>query len=290
VYKLKPTAASEYEARVKMRGLEDRGLTRGALYGQLRAFVEERDSHGRWTNSGLDPDAGARWDTESRGYPRTDYTPPNTSAHTLYRDGGDWGSSHSMSYRITGRASTIMGIAGYRDQSHEAHVAENGYYSDSDKTILKKTDQVLTQSAQRLVSMIGGDHVGSEEPLYHGYEDRAGTQFHVGDTMRVPPLATAGDFVDCVGYGTHLDKEYQVGIPTVFAFAPGTQMAAYGKWGKDDQKDFGHVYSEAIVAGGFKVTHVELQQPTGAHDLRPVQVVYLKQTESFHPDTGWISR
>lgn len=268
---------------------------------------QARDERGRWTNIGggtissqqnaqgqvVEPDG--RWNRSSDGelpygWPqdRTTgdaYTVPVTT-HTIVRDRGVWGSSHGNSQMLTGGAAALMGIEGYNNR---------GELSAEGKNIV-----------DRFLRAIGEDQDGAEEVLHHSFENVRGTSFKVGDTLRLPLTATAGDIGH---YGVRLDAEDQEGMPIVFEFAKGTQMAAYSGIQKKDLEDLGaptieaaikergYVWDEAIVAGGFRVTGVETKYMGSQHSRGnpgTVQVfgkvIKLQQTESFHPTKGWSQR
>lgn len=219
---------------------------------------------------------------------QTDYEPPPV-VHKLIRGSnvGLWGGSHYGSKVITGESAQQMGIEGYDDLS-----------------ATKEAKVVAT----RMLEEIANDATGSEEPLYHAFENTRGTVFTPGDTMRLPLTATAGE--PKTNYATRSEWENQTGAPTVFVFPPGTKMVAYGKWPTDPKqrdydegnaKEFGHVYSEAIVAGKFRVVKVETKYFGSQHSQKPIamedvpqlygQVVHLEPIEHFNPETGkWVSR
>ena len=219
------------------------------------------------------------------------YEPP-TVAHTMIRgsNAGLWGGSHHGSRVITGDAAQQMGIDGYRD--------------------LDATTEASTV-ATRMLTAIATDRAGSEEALFHTFENVQGTVFRPGDTMRLPLMAAAGK--PETGYATRLERESQTGMPTVFAFPKGTPMVGYSTTTKKDLEDLdmptveaqhkeqGFVWDEAIVAGGFEVERVETVYMGSQHTGTPMrpgeqpqlygQVVHLKPTEVFNPTTGkWTKR
>lgn len=214
-------------------------------------------------------------------YQNEEYEVPDTSAHKLYKgyNYGAWGASHGESYAITGQSASVMGIDGYNISKYHSGVNE--------KTI-----------AIGMLREIANDKVGAEEVLFHGFQNINNTEFNVGDTMKLPLTATAGSADGAVGYGFAGDAEYQKGKPTVFVFEKGVPMVAYNKWNKSDSKEFGHVYSEAITAGEFKVTKVEtyledkswqfFTDENGKRDARHLDVdfVFLEHVSTFNPDTG----
>jgi len=219
------------------------------------------------------------------------YVPPKVT-HTVIRgnDAGMWGGSHYGSTVVTGEAAALMGLEGWK--KHDA---------TKNATIL----------ATRMLQAIADDVAGSEEPLYHSFENTRGTVFTPGDTMQLPLLASAGQAE--VGYGVRSRWEDQQGAPTVFAFPTGTPMVGYSKYGLADAKDlghktveemykeFGHIWNEAIIAGKFRVVKVETVYMSSQHSDKPIamedvpqlygQVVHLEPLEMFNPATGkWVPR
>lgn len=196
-------------------------------------------------------------------------------------DDGRWGGSHNGSASISGHAASMMSIPGY----HANRDTE-------DRAI-----------AEKLLAEIAKDPTGSEEVLYHSFDNERGQTFSVGQDLRLPLTATAGAFQ---GYGIKADKEDQKGQPVVYEFEKGTQMVAYSKPEQDDAvdlgfstsheviKDQGHIWNEAIVAGGFRVVSVGdryfgTQNDRAGRKLHHLtgKVVRLRQTETFHPKSGW---
>lgn len=178
--------------------------------------------------------------------------------HKKISDEGMWGYSHSQSSYISGEAADTMGIEGYRTDELNRKV----YGRVSDK----------------FLQAISDDEIGTEEILYHGFQNTRGIDFKEGDTFKIPLTATSGGMDDAMGYGLRLDRKDQKGQATVFVFPHGTSMAAYQKWNNEDAKDFGFKYSEAIVAGEFQVvksTLIEMNMPQ--HDSTP--------GETWHPTT-----
>jgi hypothetical protein len=272
---------------------------------------EPRDEKGRWTEG-----AFAITDTEgqSRTYPwlRTgtgwhrspegeqpygwapgseDYVPPKV-LHKVVRgkNTAEWGYSHSGSQAITGAASLEMGIPGY----HTQHLGE-----------------VHHTLAHRFLTAIAEDSVGSEEVLYHVFENVRGTVFKPGDTLKLPLTATSGDVG--LSYGVRLDAEDQQGQPVVFEFEQGTQMAGYStvtlRGAKDlgfdsiqeAHKEAGRVWDEAIVAGAYEVVGVKEvymgsmhhRQKGSGKEIPQIYglVVRLRQTQTFDPATKtWVPR
>jgi hypothetical protein len=273
---------------------------------------QPRDDQGRWTDGGgssvaTNPNDKASWYRQGGSWQRSpegeepfgwkekqadpNYEPP-TVQHDVVKDGGLWGSSHGASKMIASVSADEMGIAGYE-----------GFAS-------LNADPGVVRTANRFLTAIADDAVGSEETLYHSFENTAKTNFKVGDTLRLPLTAAAGS---PEAYGVRLDYENQTGQPTYFVFPRGTQMAAYDTMTKADArelghatvqeayKEFGRVWDEAIVAGGFEVTKVETRYMGSQHRVTPIRsdaeipqiygkVVYLKQTEAFVPGQGWRTR
>lgn len=257
--------------------------------GEYRAAfdpAQPRDDHGRWSGGGGDWNegpAGERpygWDRPSGDA----YVVPEIT-HKVIRENGAWGASHANSQVITGASAERMGIAGY-------HYGPTGG---------------AERAADKFLAAIAEDTAGSEEVLHHSFENVRGTEFAVGDTLRLPLTATSGD----VGsYGVRLDANDQRGEPTVFEFEHGTQMVAYSGTTLRDAKDLGHatvhdalkesgkVWDEAIVAGGFEVVGVKKVYMGSQHNKGVEggmsqlygRVVRLQQTETFHPTEGWKKR
>lgn len=246
---------------------------------------QPRDEDGRWTSGG---GGSSTDDVEVIDYSESEYTPtpnsyvvPDTSQHKVVRDGGLWGSSRANSTSMSGHAAAIMGIKGYQQ------FGDLGEKSDT--------------AVRRFLEEIGNDKIGSEEHLFHGFQNTRNITFRVGDTFKLPLTATSGSKGDSVGYGQRLDRADQEGEPSVIAFPQGTPMVPYSKWKKDDAKDFGHVYSEALVAGEFRVVRVRKQLlPKPQHDTRPgktwhpstlVNVIDVEPIGTFDVGTGeWVKR
>jgi hypothetical protein len=156
-------------------------------------------------------------------------------------------------------------------------------------------DPRVTRVVEKWLREIYADTVGSEEVLYHGFQNKRGVVFTVGDTVRLPLQAASGDLESSASYGIRSDAGDQQGEPTVLRFPRGTRMVAYGKWRtKADAEEFQHVYLEAIVAGAFRVARVEHHLVRhGQHDrandtyepYQRVRVVTLEPTGVFNPDT-----
>ena len=229
-----------------------------------------------------DSERGGDWEEGDYFYQRLDarkdYEPPEL-VHKVVRDGGMWGYSHGNSSYMRGLAAHMMGIPGW---APEGNWVGQGPYAAPEKSISKAVTTFLENIASS---------PGSEEPLYHGFQNTRRASFKVGDTVRLPLLATAGK-PDTVSYGIRLEPKDQEAEPTVFAFEKGTQMVGYSKWNKAAAKEFGYVWTEALVAGGFEVTKVT--RAVHPWSVRfgplPVRIVYLKQTETWDPKTGWRKR
>ncbi len=274
---------------------EPAGSSKGGEFATAKSEEYNPTPPGPWVRIN-----GGDWNTSAEGEDPfgwhrptdDDYTVPEI-VHKMVRniDHGAWGSSHGTSINITGAAAAMMGIESYTDfaKSPEVKKIATGF---------------LTQ--------IAADTTGSEEILNHSFMNIRGTQFKVGDTLRLPVTATSGD----VGsYGTRLEMENQEGEPVVFEFEKGTQMMGYatmthhsavedlGYKGPnavhDALKEKGYVWDEAIVAGGFKVVSVRDNVYFGSqHMMRATtkipqlygKVVRLRQTETFDPKKGWRPR
>lgn len=187
-----------------------------------------------------------RWRAERRQRDAAPYTPPDTSRHKIVRDGGLWGYSHRNSSAMSAYAAGLMGI-GPGDDALGAPAK---------------------RAVERFLSAIA-ESPGSEEMLFHGFQNTRGTHYKVGDTVRLPLTATAGSR-EVASYATRLDRADQTHAPMLLEFPKGTPMVAYGKWSGEERREFRHVYSEALVAGEFRVVSTRqerLYQPQ--HDSRP---------------------
>ena len=109
-------------------------------------------------------------------------------------------------------------------------------------------------------------------------------EFKPGDTFRLPLTATSGTR-DTVSYGVKdPDFHSDVGEATLFEFPKGTKLAGYSKHPAGYAKEFGYLWSEAIVAGGFRVVSSTRQKDiSGAYWNPTVNVVRLEPTEIFNP-------
>lgn len=241
------------------------------------------DTGGQWTSaqgrhevpeSGDRPTLGAEDEFAPKG--GEEYEVPEIT-HEVLRGAGEWGNSHSQSFEITGLAAERMGIGGYK------------VFGDSPRR--------YSNTAERMLTSINGDRAGSEEKLYHSFENTRHIQWKVGDEFRLPLTATAGE---PRSYGLRSDVSDQKGKPTLFVFPSGTQMVGYAKWNKSDAKNFGHVWQEAIVAGGFRIKQIKRavdpyawqhDRSRGTAHAPEWDVVYVEQTSTFNPRTGrWTKR
>lgn len=182
--------------------------------------------------------------------------------HTLTRPSryGAWGSSHQNSRLITGDAARLAGVAGYDTMS------------------TSKVGQRLAKSFLKAIF----NSPGSPEPLYHGFKNRAGRQFRVGEVIDLPLAATSGSLDDSAGYGITNARDVEA---VVFAFPKGTPMAGYAHWKKQDAKDFGHTWAEALVGGRFRVTGISQRTQYDWHDSPQITVVNMQPIAVFDPDT-----
>lgn len=250
----------------------------------------------------FDPKKKETWYRKSDGWHRSpegersydtpddpNYVPPPVT-HKGIRGAyvGMWGNSHSGSSTITGESAEQMGIEGW--EKYDA---------------TKEASDVAT----KMLTAIAEDETGSEEPLYHSFENTRGTIFKPGDTMKLPLMASAGK--PQTTYATRSEWESQQGAPTVFVFPKGTPMVGYSKASKSDAKELGHatvedvykefgyIWDEAIVAGKFRVMKVETVYMGSQHSNKPIapgetpqlygQVVHLEPLEKFDPKTGkWV--
>src|SRR5258708_33342375 len=131
--------------------------------------------------------------------------------HALVRAPGyaAWGMNHDYSSRITGEAAKLMGVPDYR----QAEITPQ-----------------LSKLTSAFLDAINNSS-GSPETLYHGFQNRKGTQWKVGMELRLPLMA-AGGTIDTASYGMRLNPADNEGPPTVFEFPRGTPMAGYNKWKK----------------------------------------------------------
>ncbi|MEO6566211.1 MAG: hypothetical protein ABIO63_09265 [Casimicrobiaceae bacterium] len=183
--------------------------------------------------------------------------------HNNVYDEGIWGNSHSQSSYISGESAETMGIEGYKVEEDER---------------LAGNRKIYKRVSNKFLQAISDDEVGSEEMLYHGFQNTRNIDFQPGDTFKIPLTAISGGMDSSMSYGLRLDRKNQAGEPTVFVFPHGTSIASYSKWNNEDAKDFGYKYSEALVAGEFRVlksSRIEMYMPQ--HDSRP--------GESWHRNT-----
>jgi hypothetical protein len=107
------------------------------------------------------------------------------------------------------------------------------------------------------------DSPGVKEPIYHGFQNKKHIRWKTGDTINLSLTSTAGDLQGTAGYGVRIDPKDNEGPPTVFEFPKGTKIAGYTKWNKEDAKEFGHVWSEALTAGKFRIKSVRQEKYEG---------------------------
>ena len=244
--------------------------------GLLKYSVDQaRDYHGRWTDGNTVPKTSEEklMAEEPAGspYKQTGYVEDHDNK--LWRnDQGQWGGSHSDSSFFAERAAGMMGIPGWDKERVDASgfpIKLTGDYSVTDRRV---TDLLQTIH----------DSPGSKEPLYHGFANRNGMQFNVGDTLKIPLMATAGE-MGTVGYGVR-QHDQPVGQPTLFELPKGTKIAGYSAWRKSD--DFGHKWSEAITGGEFRVESVKTVRGISHAWWDPaVTIVRLKPIGTFNPST-----
>ena len=178
-----------------------------------------------------------------------------------------WGASHGWSRGITGDAAEFMGIPGYTKG-------------------LESNEDWMDHASKDFLGRIAADKEGSPEPLYHAFQNVLGTEWRVGDTMRLPIMASSGGSPDEVWmYGARLDPADQEGKTTIFEFPAGTPMAGYSAWDEEATEEFGYRWAEALTAGGFEVTGVREHVHLG----RIGTVVTLGQSEVFDARTeSWL--
>lgn len=178
---------------------------------------------------------------------------------------GYWGYSHGTSFAMSGYAAKLMGIEGYR-------------YRDDMLETPEKND------VKKILQAIANDTKGSPEKLYHGFQNIGNKEWKIGDTIKLSLTATSGDD-HTYSYGLRLDPKDQEGPGTMYEFPVGTQLSLYGRNNKEDAKEFGYKYTEAIVAGEFKITGLRtIQEDTWRH--RDIQVVQLEPVKVFDPVTN----
>ena len=198
---------------------------------------------------------------------------PEPAIHPIERS-ALWGSSHGWSSSITAVSLKMMDVTSDFDPPEE-------------------NQPLLVGQAKRMLAAIASDKVGSPEVLYHGY-DEPPRDWKVGQIVTRGLTATSGGLSDAASYGVHSPRtaddgtqtRFQETQPTVLEFPAGTPMQAYSRWRVADAKDFGHQYSEAIVAGRFEVTGVRRDREASSAWWRPeVVIVSLRPIEVFEPTT-----
>jgi hypothetical protein len=180
--------------------------------------------------------------------------------------GDEWGASHSGSSAITTASMQIMAIPGREMEQWRS----------------RESVDRLERMAVTALSEIAADREGSEERLYHGFEDVDGREFPIGRVVKLGLTSASGDLSSSASYGIRLDEADQRGTPTAYEFPVGTPMSAYGVWSEADAREFGHRYSEAIVAGEYEVTGVREERASNWRRT-PVRVVSLKPLRVFDP-------
>jgi hypothetical protein len=174
---------------------------------------------------------------------------------------GLWGSSHHESSTITGYSAQRMMIDGYRDLGASER-AQN--------------------LAEKFLSVIAEGR-GAGEKLYHGFTNSQRIDWKPGDTLKLPLSASTGDLTDAAGYGISYNRDDN-SLATIFEFPEHTAMAGYSRWDRENTKDFGHTWAEAIVAGEFRVRGTRTAHEGGWKKL-PVTVVELEPVSLFDPET-----
>lgn len=187
---------------------------------------------------------------------------------------GSWGHSHTHSQAITGEAADIMALPGYRKNPQNAVHHR--------------------QIAEKMLAEIHGDEVGSPEALTHGFAKSMSAK--VGDTFKIPTTASATDrgLDNAEGWAIGDDPHSTKGH-TIIVFPKGTPMAGYAKNNKEFREEAG-IWSEAIVAGHFRVTKVEKHQASprwmrakGVNvpsEFKPmIDVVHVENIGVFNPVT-----
>jgi hypothetical protein len=207
------------------------------------------------------------------------YKPPDTSSHKIFRHkySDSWGYSHSYSRTIATAAADMMAIPGY-----SGYRLSGGMF-----------DPGLASVAKEMLSAIHSDTVGSEELLYHGFENIRQIDWKIGDTFDVPLLATSGEGGNSASYGIRSEESDQEGLPTVLEFVKGTPIVAYSKNKASEAKESGYVYNEAITAGRFRVVGVRKETYRWNALRGPIEVtiVTVEPVATFDPETkAWRDR
>jgi hypothetical protein len=269
-------------------GLREDGLLPEVEVPRALGDLPGHEFHGnQWTGGIGDFASGAEGERPWSWDVNKDRTSVPHARHKVVKtDRGAWGYSHGNSKAFTGKSADLMGIEGYHQTA------------DVEETV-----------PMAFLEAIASDQEGSEEPLYHSFENVRGVIFKEGDTFRLPMTATAGDIGH---YGIRSDRDDQKGEPVVIKFEQGTQMAGYSTMTlRSAKEDLGHetiqdalnerryLWDEAIVAGGFKVVSVKERVPLGLqhwnskhdHGTAYGKVVTVKQVETFDPAAGkWRAR
>ncbi len=197
---------------------------------------------------------GGKWNQDKQDHP------------ALGRKFPEWGYSHGGSSAIAMASAKMLGISGW---------------SSNPRMELESDSKEAKKIASYLLQQIAADKVGSLEPLFHGSKELPGVGLKVGDVIQRPLTATSGSATDSASYGVSYDHEQLVDKgqprkhnPVVYAFPVGTPIAGYGAWKKEDAKEFGHKWMEALVAGTFKVDSISEIKEHGWRQL-PVKVYNL---------------
>jgi 2'-5' RNA ligase len=235
----------------------------------IKKYSEDqpRDDHGRFGSGGDSPEEQKKFATERliKDGPRE-----GTSRVRVVKDPniGIWGESHSGSSTITGHSAEAMGIEGYRKY-------------DASPAARALGDKFLNVIAEGR---------GAGEPLYHGFNNTQGIKWEEGATVRLPLTATSGDKDSSMSYGINYARSDAENKSTVFEFPSHTPIAGYSRWDRENTKELGHTWSEAIVAGEFRVTGTRTEREAGYREL-PVTVVTLEHTGTFDPSTKeWVKK
>ena len=198
--------------------------------------------------------------------------------HTPIRGLYNWGASHGESFTITGFSARQMGISGYRLPGWMKNI-------DKDPALEKRMSSAIKEyekDSTKLLTAINEDKVGSEEVLYHGFQNIGKVEWEVGDSVTIPLTATSGDKQHAFGYGVKYEDVYQEGAQTAFEFEKGISIVGYSHNNKADQKELGYLWNEAITAGKFQITGIRTEKERGWKQ-KDVTVVSLKPIEKFNP-------
>jgi hypothetical protein len=181
-----------------------------------------------------------------------------------------WGASRGTSTRMAGYAAELMGIPDYK------------YYTNSLTTHEKK-------DVKKFMKYINSDFIGSEELLYHGFENKKNKLYKINEIIKISLMAVSGSIYNATSWGD-----------TIFEFPKGTKIVPYDmlskyeiKELKDDNFPIEFHYEEAITSGEFIIISKRLmtkKEYLGDRvtdiDIPKIEIFTLKQTKTFNPETN----